>query len=38
LKYPQKVQPLDHHQWHPFVRRITVTALQGVPSANVSGV
>ena len=38
LKYPQKVQPELHHQWHPFVLRITVTALHGVPSAVVSGV
>ena len=30
--------PLDHHQWQPFVRKITVTALQGVPSGRVSGV
>jgi hypothetical protein len=38
LKYPQNVQPLDHHQWHPLVRKMTVTALHGVPSAMVSGV
>ena len=32
------MHPLDHHQWQPLVRKITVIALQGVPSGRVSGV
>ena len=38
LKYPQKVHPDFHHHTQPFVRSITVVAVQGVPSGRFSGV
>ena len=37
-KYPQNVHPDFHHQTQPLVLRITVAAVQGVPSGKFSGV